>query len=176
MEVLEAIKKRRSIRKFKEDYIADKLIDEIIDAGRLAPSGSNRQPLQVVILTSEDIRKRLQENGAFGQEFVHKSPAILVIHGDPEIYEKGAGPGLKGKGKERCLRDLSIASGFMALRAADLGLASIWIGLMDREVLKKELKIPDKNILPFILCLGYPDEEPAPLSRKPLAEVISSRS
>jgi len=138
MEVLEAIRNRRSVRGFKDEQVPRKMIREILDAGRLAPSGSNSQPLEVFIISSKKAKDDLQSKGAFVQEFVHKAPTLLAICGDPKAYETDD-PSLSGKDKERCLRDLSIASAFMVLRATDLGLGSIWVALIDAAVIKKEV-------------------------------------
>jgi nitroreductase len=60
----------------------------------------------------------------------------------------------------------------MVLRATELGLATCYVGLMDRHALKRALKIPDEYMIPFVICVGYPDEEPKPLRRKDREEFI----
>ena len=76
MEVLEAIKSRRSIRKFKEDIVPDEYITEILEAARLAPSGTNLQPARYVIIKSEEMREKL--NGCTPLPFVTKAPVIIA--------------------------------------------------------------------------------------------------
>jgi nitroreductase len=175
MDVKEAIDKRRSVRAFSEEEVPRKDMEEIIDAGRLAPSGSNTEPLKVAVVESKEARKELEREGAFSQGFVHTAPLILVIAGDPNDYEKESRPELKGKGKQRCIRDLSIASGFMSLRATELGYSSIWIGLIDENVIKGVLDLDKGLMIPYVLCIGKPAEEPNPRSRKSLDETIISK-
>ncbi len=172
MHVKEAIERRRSIRKFTETVVPDGLVRDVIDAGRRAPSGSNAQPLRVFVARSKETGGVLRKAKVFEQGFVTKAPAVFVICGDPAVYGEGETESLKGKNQERCLRDLSIASAFMALRATELGLASCYVGLMDRHALKRALGIPDEYMVPFVLCLGYPDENPSPMRRKSLEETI----
>jgi nitroreductase len=172
MHVKEAIERRRSIRKFTNAVLQDSLILDLVEAARLAPSGSNAQPIRVFAVRSKETKELLKKAKVFEQGFVCKAPAILVICGNPAVYGEGETESLKGKNSERCLRDLSIASSFMVLRATELGLATCYVGLMDRHALKRALKIPDEYMMPFVLCVGYPDEAPGPLCRKKLEELI----
>lgn len=73
----EAIEKRRSIRKFKPDPIAQEILHELIDAARLAPSGSNAQPWRFKIVTDAATKTKLAE-AAYNQNFVAQAPAVLV--------------------------------------------------------------------------------------------------
>lgn len=176
MDVKEAIDKRRSIRKFEDRALSHELVDEILEAGRLAPSGTNVQPTRVFIISSNDARKKLQKAGAFAQEFVHKAPLILVVCGKPDDYGDEGEPMLKGKNRDRCMRDLTIASSFMVLRATELGIATCWIGLVNPGAIKGVLGIAEDYIIPYVLCVGYPSEKPAPRRRKPLEELILGKA
>jgi len=171
MNVREAIEKRRSVRKFKDEQVPKDAINELIAAARLAPSGCNVQPTKISVVASADAKKRLEKAGAFAQGFVSKAPLILVICGDPAGYEDEDRL-LKGENRNRCFRDLSIASAFIVLRATELGLSTCYIGLIDSDAIKKTLKIPDSYIIPYVICVGYSAEKPRGLSRKPLGEFI----
>jgi len=172
MHVKEAIERRRSIRKFADISVPSALIQDLIEAARLAPSGSNAQPVRVFVVRSKETKELLKKARVFEQGFVCKAPTLLVICGNPTVYGEGETESLKGKNNERCLRDLSIASAFIILRATELGLATCYVGLMDRHALRRVLKIPDEYMIPFVICVGYPDEMPGRLRRKKREELI----
>lgn len=167
MDVEEAIKIRRTIRRFKDGEVADSVIKELLEACRLSPSGSNKQPTRLFFVRGQNAKNDLFEAGAFAQEFVTQSPLIVIFCGDPAVYGKEQHPSLAGKNGKRCLRDISIASSFVVLRATELGLSSCWVGMIDQEKIKGAIGIDDKYMIPFVICFGYPDQEPAPLDRLP---------
>jgi nitroreductase len=174
MDVVDAIKTRRTSRRFKDEEIGSRLLDELLQAARLAPSGSNTQPLRLFAVTSKKTKQRLQKAGAFAQGFVYTSPLILVFCGNPKDY--GAEhPTLAGKGEARCLRDVSIASSFVVLRATELGLSACWVGMLDEKAIKSVLGIDDELIIPFVICFGKPADKPGPISRKPIEEILLGR-
>ncbi|MBN2517536.1 MAG: nitroreductase family protein [Candidatus Altiarchaeota archaeon] len=171
MDVKDAIKARRSIRKFTGE-VSDDLVKELAEAARLAPSGSNVQPTRLFFIRDGGIKRKLEAEEAFEQDFVHKAPLIIVFSGNPNDYETSY-PGLAGKGRERTLRDVTIASSFVVLRATELGLSSCWVGLIDPGVIKRVLEIPSEHIIPFVLCIGKAGERPGLLKRKTTGEIIS---
>jgi nitroreductase len=190
MDVKEAIEKRRCIRKYQDKEVPENLIKEILEAGRLAPSGCNVQPTRYFIIKDKKTKQRLKQKKAFEQDFVYEAPIIIVLCGNPKDYEKFGGVKyqqeegtlpknltmvkevLKGKNEERTLRDISIASVFLVLRATELGLGTCYIGLINKNVLKKEFNISKEWILPFVITLGYPAESPKQRPRKDLNELI----
>jgi nitroreductase len=76
MEVMEAIQSRRSIRRFKEDAVPEDYITEIIEAARLAPSGTNLQPTRFVVIKSKEMREKLNEGTPL--PFVTKAPVVIA--------------------------------------------------------------------------------------------------
>jgi nitroreductase len=172
MDVKDAIQKRRSVRRFKEGEVSNNLINELVEAARLAPSGSNTQPTRIFVVKLKAVRERLHKEGAFDQAFVRQAPLILVICGDPKDYGGEDTPGLRGRGEDRCARDLAIASSFIVLRATELGLSSCWVGLIHPGPIRKVLGIPDRYMIPYVICIGYPAEDPGPRIRKSRDEII----
>lgn len=182
MHVKEAIEKRTSIRKFKDTPIPDNIVNELIKAGRLAPSGSNVQPTRYFIIKDKKLKEKLKKRKAFEQDFVYDAPLIILLCGNPQNYEKFKEVKLK-KGilsekalvsfeKERTIRDISIASSFLVLRATELGLGTCYIGLINENVLKEELNISKEWVIPYVIILGYPGEPSEKSSRKSLNELI----
>jgi len=173
MDVKDAIKTRRTIRKFKEEGVSDDIIKELTEAARLAPSGSNAQPTRLFFVRNKDLKQRLEDEGAFSQDFVHKAPFILVFCGDPDSYKTASfAKLLAGREEKRTFRDVTIASSFVVLRATEMGLSTCWVGLIEPEVIKKVLNIPENFMIPFVLCVGKADETPKPLTRKSAEEIV----
>jgi nitroreductase len=167
MDVKEAIEKRRSIKKFKEKEVPDKLIKEIIDAARRAPSARNLQPWHFVVVKNKENILKFKENNVFGQKDVYEVPVIIVC-----CAEKEASPPHSGM-EEEPLINLSLASAFLVLRATELGLGTCFVAWFDKEKIKKILNIPENVIVPYIIVMGYPDEEPKTKERKNLNEIMS---
>ena len=76
MELLEVIQNRRSIRKFKPDEVPEEYIHQLIEAGRLAPSGTNLQPARYIVIKSEEARTKLKDCTPL--PFVSAAPAIIA--------------------------------------------------------------------------------------------------
>lgn len=193
MRVKEAIEKRRSIRRYKDKPISDKIIKAIINAGILAPSGCNAQPWRFFVIKNKEVIRKLKAKKAFRQDFVYSAPVIIVCCGDPKSYigktggeyqiKEGSIPGdektrkewfkfLQGKENLRVIRDVAIASSFMVLRATELGLGTCFVGLTNEQVLRELLTIPSDFIIPFVLTVGHPAEKPKQRPRMKLNEII----
>lgn len=175
MDVKEAISKRRSIRKYQRKEVPLDLIRKLIDAARLAPSGSNAQPCRYYLVKDNETKEKLKENQIFEQDFVYQVPALIVCCSDIQSYRQG----IKGWSEEnevRALRDLSIASAFLVLRATELGLATCYVGWMKKDKIKDVLDIPRHYIVPFVIAVGYANEQPKPLPRRSIDEVLELRS
>lgn len=171
MDVKEAIEQRRSIRKYKNKEVPDDVIRAIIDAARLAPSGNNAQPSIYYIIKDEETKAKLKENNVFAQDFVYTTPIIIVCCGDSTKYIKHVEQ-RDLPNEMRTIRDISIASSFLVLRATELGLGTCYIGWLKAEKLKEILEIPKHNIIPYVITMGYPGENPEPRPRKGIDETI----
>jgi len=165
MNLDEIIDKRYSVRKFKQDKIPDDLIKKIVNAGRLAPTGNNAQPQKFYIINSDEGRKKLKENNIFKQEFVYNAPVIIICVGNPDSY-----PSVEGDNSVRAIRDVSIASAFMVLKATELGLGTCYVGWVNKDKVKEVFNITERYTIPYIIALGFPDIEQHDRKRKPLEE------
>lgn len=175
MDVKEAISKRRSIRKYQRKEVPLDLIRELIDAARLAPSGSNAQPCRYYTVKDKETREKLKENQIFEQDFVYQALVLIVCCSDVQSYSQGI-KGWSEENENRGLRDLSIASAFLVLRATELGLATCYVGWMKKDKIKDVLDIPRNYMVPFVIAVGYGNEQPKPLPRKSIDEVLELRS
>ena len=158
MDFTDVIRSRRSIRKFKPDSVSDEMINEILEAARIAPSGSNLQPSRFIVVKSAGGREKLKECTPL--PFVHNAPVTIVCLADTgafsgrdarmsELREAGAfidtpldGEGFAQAMKSRAVMseadaaaylkfNAAIAIDHMTLRAVDLGLGSCWIGMFE---------------------------------------------
>ncbi|MGD0495816.1 MAG: nitroreductase family protein [Candidatus Bathyarchaeia archaeon] len=159
MDVLEAIRIRRSIRKYRPEPIPDEKLETILEAARLAPSAANRQPWRFVVVEERQRRKALAK-AANDQTFVGDAGAIVVAISDPE------------KSARWHEKDTMIALEHMVLAATALGYGTCWIGAFDEDAVKSLLKIPAKMKVVALLPIGMPDEKPAPRRRKELSEIF----
>jgi len=89
LNVREAIEQRRSIRKFKPDEIPEEVIHQLLEAARLAPSGSNRQPWRFLVVTDPEERRQLKEI-CMGQAFVEEAPIVFVCCVDLKAYSQAS--------------------------------------------------------------------------------------
>ncbi len=160
MEVFEAIKGRRSIRKYTKESIPEDFIVKILDAGRWAPSASNRQPWSFMILKDGEVRRRVAEATTYGK-FLADAPLGIAVVVDPQA-------------STHPVEDGAIASQNMLLAAHALGLGACWIGAYNsfyEEKIKTILSIPKNKRLLSIISIGFPAESPTK-TRKELGQIV----
>ena len=164
MELMEIIKGRRSIRRHEDKDIAIEDVKKILEAGIWAPSGSNLQSWEfVVVLDRETIEKiKMISPGLFG------NPAMLIIGCiNMERAKKG------GKiGYSMAVMDVSMAFQNMMLMAYSLGIGSCPVASFNKIAIKELLDIPDHVDPILIVTFGYPKSWPKPPRRRPLSEVM----
>lgn len=167
MELMEAIRKRRSIRRYKPDPVTKEDIEYVLEAARLAPSWANTQCWHFVVATEEDVKQRVAQAGVeWGTSWIAKAPVIIVACADP------AKPGNKGD-ITNYLVDIGIAMEHLILAATDRGLGTCWIGGFFEDRVKEALGIPENIRVVASTPLGYPDGSPVVVGRKSLKEIIS---
>ncbi len=89
LSVKEAIETRRSIRHFRPDNVPDELIEQVLEAARLAPSGSNIQPWRFLVIRDKEVRKELRRI-CWEQRFMEEAPVVIICFSDLELYSKEA--------------------------------------------------------------------------------------
>jgi nitroreductase len=166
MEILEAIRTRRSIRKYKSTPIPEGVLKEVLSAARMAPSGVNSQPWKLIVVTDEDIKRRLVP-ACNGQKFIAEAPVIIAGCGFPDDAYGTIGGYMNGY-----VMDVTIAMDHLILAAASAGLGTCWIGAFKEEKVKEVLGVPPDVKIVALTPLGYPDETPAKRTRKDLAELV----
>lgn len=158
MDVLTAIKTRRSIRKYKDVPLDKEKLMQVLEAGRIAPSAGNRQPWRFVVVTDPATRQKMV-GACRNQAFVGQAGAIIVACvPDPSLRWH--------------MVDVGIAVDHMTLAAHELGLGTCWIGAFEPEQVKEILGIPEDVKVVCVLPLGVPDMEGVPKPRKALEEAF----
>lgn len=161
MDVFEAIKKRRSIRKFKNIDVEDEKILKILDAGRYAPSGLNNQPWRFHISKGEE-KDEISKFTKYGKIIKNSNLCISVFIDTEDIYNR-----------ERDLMAVGACIENMLLEVENLDLGACWIGeiLNNKEKVREFLKLDKRYELMAVIAIGYKDETPHS-ERKSLNELM----
>jgi nitroreductase len=168
MEVLEAIKGRRSIRAFIGKGVKQKIVEKLIDAARWAPSAGNIQPWEFIIVQKPEIKRRLAE-AALDQTFIEEAPVVIAVCAHENRSSEGYG--IRGK-TLYCIQDTAAAIQNIHLAAYSLGLGTCWVGAFREEEAREILETP-LGVRPIaIIPVGCPAESPPPPSRRPLRQII----
>lgn len=150
MTFLELAKMRCSVRKFSERLVEDENLLRVLDAGRVAPSACNYQPLHFVVVIDENMKKRVAST--YKEGWLQTAPAIIVVCGDHGASWK------REDGKDHLDIDAAIAADHMTLQAAELGLGTCWVCWFDSMKCHDILELPDTHEVIVLLPIGYPEE------------------
>jgi len=170
MDLFEVIEKRRSIRKFKPEPVDKEDLKKILEAGRLAPSGGNRQPWYFIVVRDLETKRALSI-AANNQKFIADADTVIVALGDPGTRTKTL-PYKLSSTRIPYKQDPMIAIEHMILAATALGYGTCWIGAFNEDEVRKILKIPEYLTVIALLPVGIPDESPSPRPRKPFKEIF----
>jgi len=157
MDVFDAVEKRRSIRKYLPKEIPKEQLMKLLESARLAPSGSNIQPWELIVVTDPETKRALV-SACKDQDFVGECSAVVAGLDNPKAKWHKV--------------DVTIALEHIALTAMDLDLGTCWIGAFYSEQVKEILGIPEEKNLVALLTVGYPAESPPATSRKPLEKLV----
>lgn len=155
--MLELLKNRRSIRKYKDTPIEKDKIDKIIKSALLAPSSMNKKPVELIVVNEKSTLEKLEKCKNMGTLALKTSPVAIVVIGDSSISDVW-------------IEDASIVSTLIQLEAESLGLGSCWIQMRNRQgenddsetEVRNVLNIPDNYGVLSIITLGYKDEVKIP--------------
>jgi len=169
---------RRSIRKYTVEPVSDSAVDQLMEAARLAPSGSNTQPWHFIVVRSEERRRALAEV-CHRQGWMVAAPVHIVCVGDigsrlpdyagPPLDEASGVPELK-----QVIRDVAIAVEHVVLEATNQGLGTCWVAWFIQEEIRPVLGIPDDKYVLAVVTVGHSAEDPRPRRRRALDEIVHS--
>lgn len=147
--MLDILKERRSIRKYESQDIEEDKVAKVIAAGKMAPSGKNKRPVEFILVKDKDILKEMSTAKPKGGLFLEGAPVGIVVIGREDL-------------SDTWIEDCSIATTFIQLEAHNQGLGSCWIQIRERFDAEKKVKellgIDEKKRVLCIVALGYPDE------------------
>ena len=166
MKFIELAEKRCSIRGYKSDQVPEELLNEILEAGNLAPTAKNLQPFHIIVV--RDSAKLNELAKSYPAPFFREAPVVLVICTEAS----GGWTRDRYAGKNYCEVDAAIAIDHMTLAAADLGLGTCWIGAFDPDKVTDAMGLPEGVEPIAMLPLGYPNMEGLEKNRKPLKELV----
>jgi nitroreductase len=165
MNVMDAIKTRKSVRAYMDRPVEEDKLSVILEAGRLAPSASNRQEWRFVIVRETETRKKIAQ-AAGNQEFIAEAAVVIVACAETDERVMMCG--------QACYPiDVAIALDHITLAAVELGLGTCWIGHFDEAEVKKILGIPDAIHVVELMPLGYPaNPSTVEKNRLPLSNIV----
>jgi nitroreductase len=166
MDVFEAIKGRRSVRKYKSKSVERELTEKLLSAACWAPSGGNIQPWKFIVVEDPAILEmvRMISPGYFGE-----APLAILICSD-KIRAHRIG-GTMGR-DYLSIADCAMATQNILLAAYALGLGTCVVKSFSQAAMKEILEIPQGIEPELLVVIGYPDDVPAPPSRTPLNEIV----
>jgi nitroreductase len=156
MQVIEAIRKRRSIRRFEQKPIPLETLKKLVDAARVAPSAANLQPLHYILVVNADLRKRIF--------LTLKWAGYVAPKGTPPPGEEPVAYVIILINKDVAREDYQLDAGAaienLLLTAVEEGIGSCWLGAIDRHTIREILDVSELFEIESVIALGYPSEEP----------------
>jgi nitroreductase len=174
--MIDAIQNRRSIRKYKDQQVEEDVLLKILDCGRLAPSDTNTQPWNFIIVRSEEMRTKLAQV-SHKQDWMLAAPVFIVCVADIRVTTTETGPldineDTPGIAIKQIILDTAIAGENIVLAAESLGLGTCWVSWYVQDEIRPVLGIPTDKYVVAIITMGYKDQAPKQRPRRSLEEVV----
>ena len=165
MEFENVIRKRQATRKFSNQVVEKEKINNILEAGRIAPTAKNVQPIKIYVVESSEGLEKIDK----ASPCRYNAPIVLLVCGDKEqAFSKGEHSTYE--------MDACIVATHMMLEATNQELDNIWVEMFDENVLREEFSIPNNLVPVCLLPIGYRDENcpesPNHNRRKELEEIV----
>lgn len=175
-QLMEAIKERRSIRKYEDKEVPEDLLKQVLEAVQWAPSWANTQCWEIVVVKDQATKQQLQEvmgKGNPATKAIVDAPLVLAVCGKLKSsgYYKDQ---VTTKFGDWFLFDLGIATQSLCLAAHDLGLGTVIVGLFDHDKAANILAVPEGYELVTLIPLGYPAKISSAPKRREIAEFTHS--
>ena len=163
MTILEVIRNRYSCRAYQDKAIEQDKLDSIFEAARLAPSAMNTQDWRFVVVTDKEIRRQVAEHTNRPEVFQKAGAIIAACSNSDHVMRCGQAIGPI---------DVAIALEHIALQAAELGLATCWIGSFYTDKVRAILNIPADVAIIELMTIGYPDDSKKEPQREPIEKIV----
>ncbi|MGN1295384.1 MAG: nitroreductase family protein [Bacilli bacterium] len=150
---LSLARERYSCRSFSSQEIEKEKLELILEAGRIAPSAKNKQPLRLVVINEQEALAKVKKSTSC----TYNSSCIIAV-----CYQKEECWCRPFDGKLSGDIDATIATTHMMMEATELGISSVWVMWFDNDKLKEEFNVPSSLEVSALLVLGYPNKEASP--------------
>lgn len=167
IECMEAIKERRSIRRFKEIPVGKEIIDELLSLAQMAPSAGNLQSRDFLVVTDKTTKQKLAA-AALDQVFIQQAPVVIVFVANIERASRKYG----SRGELYAIQDATASVMTLLIAAQSMGIGSCWVGAFDVFAVSEILCLPYRTKPIAIVPIGFADEKPAPPARMGLESTI----
>ena len=162
------INSRYSVRGYKSDPVEEVKLEKVLQAARLAPSATNRQPYRLLVIKTEGREAELSR--IYSSEWFIQAPYIICACGiESQAWKR------QSDEKNYCMADVAIAFDHLILAATELGLGTCWIAAFDVQAAREVLALPLEYTPLFLTPLGYPNTQAHPKRRLPLSELVEYR-
>ena len=165
MNVSEAIKYKRAVRKFRDEHPSPVVIDSILDAGRRSQSSKNSQPWDFIVITDKDRLEKMSKLGTYAGHLAGAAFGVVIVTPDPNL-------------KASIMFDAGQAAAYMQLAAWELGVGSCLATIYQSEEARQLLGLPEDRYVNLAVSFGYPSDEsvltspPIKGGRKPLEDFV----
>lgn len=168
MDFLTLVKERWSVRKFRAEDLPREVMEQILEAGRVAPTAHNEQPQRVFVIRSAESKEKLKKCTRCHFD----APVVLMV-----CYDKNVCWKRKYDGAESGVVDASIVTTHMMLAAENLGVGTCWVMHFNPAVLRAEFELPEYLEPVALMPMGYPAVDAAPIAmhsqRKAMDELVT---
>jgi nitroreductase len=155
---------RYSVRAYTSQPVDDETLQRVLRAAQLAPTAANRQPFRITVLETRGLETELRQ--LYHRDWFSQAPLVIgVCAVSSEAW-------IRGDGMNYAAVDATIAMDHLILAATALGLGTCWVAAFDPAVARTLLRLPDGMEPVAFTPLGYPADQPAPKTRRPLAELV----
>jgi nitroreductase len=166
MSFLSIAEARYSVRSYLDQEVEKEKLLQVLEAGRLAPSAVNFQPVHFIVITDKEEKEKLSES--YPRGWFKDAPVIIVACGNHNESWK------RKDGKDHCDVDVAIAVDHLTLAATDLGLGTCWVCAFDAKLCHEILGLPEQLEPIVLIPLGYPKgERMTEAKRKSIEEIVS---
>jgi nitroreductase len=186
MDLMTAIKERRSCRNFSPAPLTEEVIERLLEAAAWAPSPLNSQPWEFIVITGAEKKREILAEaerchrwaldasgwkwlGGYRMDFLAQAPVIVAVVGDPK---KTGVDMFQEEGGLAYQHACAAAIQNLQLAAHSMGIGSLWFTFFDKAPMRGLLGIPNEKTPLALICLGHPADDPGPVPRKDIKKMI----
>ena len=164
MDFQELMNKRYSVRAYKTDPLEEEILQQVLDAARMAPTAHNKQPFQLILIRTAGREEELKR--IYNKDWFSQAPVVVLACA---VHDSAWS---RADGKNYSEVDTTIAMDHLIMAATDFGLGTCWVADFDPQAARKILKLPE-GVEPIAFTpIGYPAVDPRTKRRKTLTELV----